>query len=104
MALTINGVRHQDLPKSRGKTTHTAPERPDFSLDDPDARVRVAHFQYLLSCISHSAFYARLKRKLIPPADGHDGRPYWTTATVRQFLQTWTRRRWEKYRPRTALY
>lgn len=65
---------------------HTMPKRPAVSLDQP-GRVRVAHFQWYLGEISASAFYQRLKKGRVPPPCGNDGRPYWRTEVVKEFLE-----------------
>ncbi|MDP9586028.1 UNVERIFIED_ORG: hypothetical protein J2791_005343 [Burkholderia contaminans] len=71
---------------TKRKSGHTKPRAPQISLHEPGF-IRVAHFQALLGDLSHSAFYARLKLKRIPPPDGRDPRPYWKTSTVREFLE-----------------
>ncbi len=72
--------------KKSGKSGHTKPEVPPFSLDIP-ARVRVKHWLALVS-VSHSTFYEGLKTGRYPKPDGYDGKfPYWRTITVRKFLE-----------------
>ena len=107
MSLTING---QSIPgkvsiessqpiaklaekKKAKKTGHVAEEAPPFSLNKP-GQLRVAHILWLLD-ISHSAFYARRNRSTkfkpglrFPDPDGHDGRPYWNTATVKSYVDS----------------
>ncbi|SIT40055.1 hypothetical protein BN2476_230363 [Paraburkholderia piptadeniae] len=86
MSLTINRSVDETEPAKKRKSGHTTPKAPHISLHEPGF-IRVAHFQALLGDLSHSAFYARLKLKRIPPPDGRDPRPYWRTSTVRDFLQ-----------------
>ena len=54
-------------------------------LDQP-GRLRVGHLMFLYGC-SHQTIYNRLKCALIPPADGHDPRPYWLTSTILPHFQ-----------------
>ena len=77
--------------KKAKKTGHVTEEKPPFLLNEP-GQWRVAHILYLLD-ISHSAFYARRNRSTkfkpglrFPNPDGHDGRPYWNTATVKSYV------------------
>ncbi|MFM0051752.1 hypothetical protein [Caballeronia grimmiae] len=69
-------------PKKRSGNTHPRPLT--ISLDQP-GRLRVGHWLTLLD-ISAPTFYARLKAGKVPAASGNDGRPYWTTAVVRDFM------------------
>ncbi len=58
-----------------------------ISLDQP-GRVRVGHMLMLLST-SHATFYRKMAQGIYPKPDGHDGhdgRPYWRTETVRDLL------------------
>lgn len=87
MSFTIIGNTNDiSEPYKKRKSGHTKPRAPQISLSEPGF-IRVAHFQALLGDLSHSAFYARLKLKRIPPPDGRDPRPYWKTSTVREFLE-----------------
>ncbi len=56
------------------------PEAPRISLDQP-GRLRIKHLLALLA-ISKSTFYARRAAGTLPPADGNDGMPFYTTVTV----------------------
>lgn len=88
MAITINGSPLSLKPKKK-KAGHTKPKDPQMSLEQP-GRLRVAHCQWLLGRISHSAFYARLHHPIpeyrFPKPDGHDPRPYWKTETIKKLL------------------
>lgn len=62
---------------------------PPLPLDQP-WRVRVKHMQAIYS-VSHTTLYDRIKKGLIPPADGYDlpnrpkgkqGQRYWESATI----------------------
>jgi hypothetical protein len=75
----------------KNKLGHTIAKAPIISLDQP-GRLRVAHLLAILS-ISHSTLYAGLRAKpgetttRYPKPDGWDGKlPFWTTATIRAFL------------------
>ena len=79
--------------KKAKKTGHVTEEEPPLSLNE-QGQWRVAHIRYLLD-ISHSAFYARRNRSTkfkpglrFPNPDGHDGRPYWNTATVKSYVDS----------------
>jgi predicted DNA-binding transcriptional regulator AlpA len=74
------------LNANNGKRSgHTRPVAPTISLHQP-GRLRVAHVLALLS-VSHSTFYAGLRKGRYPKADGHDGKlPFWSTQTIRDFL------------------
>jgi hypothetical protein len=50
-------------------------------------RIRATEFAHLLAR-GRSAFYRDVKAGLVPPADGHDSRPYWRQMTVYRFLNT----------------
>lgn len=57
-------------------------------LDIDETRLRVGHLMTLLR-VSHSAFYARLHKGLIPSPDGYLAQtkaPYWRAATVRNLF------------------
>ncbi|CAG9273467.1 conserved hypothetical protein [Paraburkholderia unamae] len=87
MSVTIIGdTTNINEQGTKRKSGHTKPKAPQISLSEPGF-IRVAHFQALLGDLSHSAFYARLKLKRIPPPDGRDPRPYWKTSTVRDFFE-----------------
>lgn len=74
------------IPDTEVTTTKTRRRAipPIISLDQP-GRLRIANLMALLS-ISHQSVYVRLRSGKIPPPDGNDGRPYWNTATIKQFL------------------
>ena len=64
---------------------HTKAKAPIISLREP-GRLRVAHVMSLFG-VSHSTFYAGVKKGRYPAPDGKDGKlPYWKTQTIRQFL------------------
>ena len=84
MAIVINGQPTTLAPTPKKKSGHTRPRAPEISLDAP-GRLRVAHLLALYA-LSHSALYARLRMKRIPPPDGRDPRPYWNTATIKHDL------------------
>lgn len=71
-------------PRKKGGGS-TKPKKPLFDLDQP-SRLRNAEFQWHLGGMSASAFHSRRRAGLIPPPDGHDGRPWWFSETVRAFL------------------
>ncbi|MBI3374986.1 MAG: hypothetical protein HY017_24960 [Betaproteobacteria bacterium] len=104
MALTINGSSALPIraPKKK-KVGHTDPQVPKFSFDEPGHKVRIANFQSLMGGISHSAFMKRRKRNLIPEPDGRDRRPFWWSETVKAFIQSSQRRKWEKFHGGRAL-
>jgi hypothetical protein len=55
-------------------------------LDIDETRFRVGHLMTFLG-ISHSTFYARLNKGLIPPPDGYQTKaPFWRAGTVRMLL------------------
>ena len=79
MAITIENKTSQ--------IGHTKARAPSISLDQP-GRLRVANLLSLLG-VSHSTFYAGLKKGRYPKPDGKDGTlPFWNTDTVKAFLQT----------------
>jgi hypothetical protein len=90
MAVLINGkpLTPAAPPKQKKpKYGHTKARPYQGSLNEP-GRFRIANWMSLLN-ISHSALYARMKyfhRYPLPPADGCDGRPFWNTETVRNYL------------------
>ncbi|WP_086381851.1 hypothetical protein [Caballeronia sordidicola] len=83
MAIKIIG---QPEPKKKAQGRNTKPKAPDLDLNQP-GRIRNAHFQHLLGGLSASAFHMRIRKKLVPKPEGRDPRPYWTTETVRKFLE-----------------
>ncbi|WP_162600946.1 hypothetical protein [Paraburkholderia sp. C35] len=84
MGVTINKPPRRTMKGHRATSGNTRPLPVLLSLDQP-GRLRVGHLLTLLS-ISSPVLYARLKNGLIPKADGDDGRPYWNTSTVRDYL------------------
>ena len=62
---------------------HCKPLPVTIDLNQP-GRLRVGHCLTLFS-VSHASFYRGLGTKY-PRQDGNDGRPYWTTTTIRQCL------------------
>jgi predicted DNA-binding transcriptional regulator AlpA len=71
-------------PVSSRRNGSTRPRPLMISLDQP-GRLRVGHLLTLLS-ISAPTFYRRMKAGEIPPATGNDGRPYWLTSVVREYV------------------
>jgi len=86
MAVTISKVvvPKQKMKGHKASSGNTKPLSVLVSLDQP-GRLRVGHLLTLLS-ISSPTLYARINAGLIPKPDGHDGRPYWNTTTVRAYL------------------
>jgi len=81
-------VAHATKPKKTKRTrkqTNVRPRPLPFSLDQP-GRVRVGHWLTLLD-IASPTFFAWRKAGKVPAADGHDGRPFWLTSTVKAFLE-----------------
>lgn len=72
------------LVKKKGRNGHTRPRPVLLDLNGP-GRLRVGHWLTLLS-ITASTFYARPNVGKLPPASGNDGKPYWNTKVVRDFL------------------
>jgi len=50
-------------------------------------RLRVSHLLALYGIASANTLYTWLRLQKIPPPDGHDGRPYWLTSTIRTHLE-----------------
>lgn len=98
MAFTIKGAPHSPKPRlKRKKSGHTEPQSPTFPLDESGHKVRIAHFQWLMDCMSHSAFMAQRSKGRIPEPDGKDkNRPYWWSESVKLFLDGLVRGRWER--------
>lgn len=76
-------TKPQDKRRGGGSTK---PKALDLDLNQP-GRVRNAHFQHLLGGMSASAFHTQRRKRLIPPPDGRDPRPYWNTSTIKTFLE-----------------
>lgn len=68
----------------KGRCGNTLARPVTLDLNGP-GRLRVGHWLSLLS-ISSPTFYKRLNAGVIPPASGNDGKPYWNTKVVRDFL------------------
>jgi len=67
-------------------TYRRKPVPPIIALDQP-GRLRFANLMALFG-LSHQSVYSRIKKGLIPPPDGYDGKlPYWYTATIRPLLE-----------------
>lgn len=64
---------------------HVLPSFPAISLDGP-GRLRTKHVLALCS-ISHSTLYSHQKKNTFPAPDGFDGRNFWNTETIRNFLE-----------------
>ena len=70
----------------RKKTGNNVGSVPDTTPTLQDLRrIRAAEFANLLAR-GRSAFYGDVKAGRVPPADGHDSRPYWLQKTVYRFL------------------
>src|SRR5437867_2371911 len=74
--------RADSKPPSRHQSNRRHSQRLpiDFDLDRPQ-HIRIGHWLQALQ-ISHSKFYSDLRAKKIPPAEGHDGRPWWHAAAL----------------------
>ncbi len=69
--------------KNRG---HVTPKKPDIDINSP-GRLRSGHI-LALCAFSHSTLYARMKSGDFPPPDGKDGGlNFWSTDTVRRYLE-----------------
>lgn len=79
-----NGAGQQNKPKARRKARSTLPVAPAVPLDQP-GRLRVCNLMAVLG-LSRASVYARMGDGRLPAPDGHDGRPYWNTSTVRAYL------------------
>lgn len=71
-------------PEEQKRRCHVQPRMPVVSLHEP-GRLRSAHVLALLG-ISHSSLYSRMNAGTAPRPDGNDGRIYWHTETIRNFL------------------
>ena len=76
----------ESKPKKRGGGS-TKPKAPPFDINGL-GRLRNAHFQHFLGGMSSSAFHERRRKGEIPPPDGYDPRPWWSTETIRNFLKS----------------
>jgi hypothetical protein len=82
MALTISSPAGQQKIK-RG-STHTKPRQPPFPISE-DGRYFTDNMLYVFN-VSHSTFDAGRRIGRYPAPSGYDGtRPYWTTASIREF-------------------
>jgi len=54
-------------------------------LDVP-MRLRVGHMLALFS-VAHATLYRRMRAGQFPRPDGHDGRPYWKSSTIKPLLE-----------------
>lgn len=89
MALTIIRVPAESPKKPKKHSGHTKAAPPTISLDQP-GRLRVANLLSILG-ISHSTLYTGLETGRYPKPDGKDGRmPWWSTTTIRDYLDTQT--------------
>lgn len=74
------------IRKNIGNNVGNVPGLPDTTPTLLDLRrIRAAEFANLLAR-GRSAFYGDVKAGRVPPADGHDSRPYWLQMTVYRFL------------------
>lgn len=67
--------------KQRG---HVAPRRPIIDINSP-GRLRTGEVMALCG-FSHSCLYLHIKNGSFPSPDGSDGRNFWNTSTVRNYL------------------
>ncbi|CAD6526126.1 hypothetical protein ACFQ3P_13715 [Paraburkholderia sabiae] len=81
MTIEQNG---QTLGKKLPQGRPARPKPVTIDLNQP-GRLRVGHLLTLLS-VSHDSFYRKLKAGAIPAPSGRDPRPYWNTATIRDYL------------------
>ena len=79
----VQSVKNSQIQK-RPKRVRPCP--PLISLNEP-ARLRREHLLFLFAIKSGTTLRKRILLGFVPPPDGHDGRPYWNTWTVRDFLQ-----------------
>jgi predicted DNA-binding transcriptional regulator AlpA len=70
--------------KATPKRAPLKPSAPVIALDQP-GRLRVSHVMALLG-IGRATLYERIAAKRLPAPDGHDGRPYWNTSSIRAVL------------------
>lgn len=89
----FNGVRRirrvRQMPVVSTPThrpSHVMPRPPVVDLNGP-GWLRTANVLSLCG-ISHSTLYARMNAGTFPRPDGNDGRNYWNTSTVRDFLES----------------
>ena len=67
--------------KQRG---HVSARRPIIDINSP-GRLRTGEVM-ALGGFSHSGLYVRIKKGTFPPPDGNDGRNFWNTSTIREYL------------------
>jgi hypothetical protein len=90
--MTVVNASPDDKPtkRKRGRPIGSKTKANDvpiymISLDQP-GRVRKPQFRHLLGGISESSFWKKSQKGLLPKPDGNDGRPRWSTETVRKYL------------------
>jgi predicted DNA-binding transcriptional regulator AlpA len=84
MSIAPTAVQIQTADHRVRQRGHVLPSFPLIPLDGP-GRLRTKHVLALCS-ISHSTLYSRQKSKTFPEPDGFDGRNFWNTETIRNFL------------------
>ena len=78
----LKSVQRISSEKQRG---HVLPRPPLLDLNHV-GRLRCAHVLALCS-ISHSTLYSRMHHGTFPRPDGNDGRNYWNTETLKDYLE-----------------
>lgn len=68
----------------RRKRTQVIPRRPEISLSEP-GRLRTAHILAICGFM-RSTLYNHMKKGGFPEPDGNDGRNFWNTQTIREYL------------------
>jgi len=74
-------IKSTAVKKQRG---HVAPRRPIIDINSP-GRLRTGEVMALCA-FSHSSLYLRIKNGSFPAPDGSDGRNYWNTSTIKNYL------------------
>ena len=88
MGLFIQGASVKSEPSGKSRSGHARPMALTFVDLSKPGRIRVGHMMTLFS-VSHSTFYKRIEKGLIPEPDGRDGsRPFWLTETVAKALKS----------------
>lgn len=82
-AIRINSTRSAGC-MGRRKHTQVVPRRPEISLSEP-GRLRSAHVLAICG-LKRSTLYNHMEAGTFPKPDGNDGRNFWNTQTIREFL------------------
>lgn len=82
--LTSTALTRSSKAKRGGGGVKAKP--PAIDLCQP-GRLRVSNLLALYGIASANTLYTWLRLHKIPPPDGHDGRPYWLTSTIRKHLE-----------------